>query len=49
MSEIATNLMKKQTNQVVFSKSIGDYIYFVENNGFGFYRLLQRIKIESED
>lgn len=30
----------------MFSKRIGDYIYFVENNGFGNYRVIGKEPIE---
>ncbi|MGN1195321.1 MAG: hypothetical protein ACI4SB_07540 [Acutalibacteraceae bacterium] len=46
MSEIATNLTKEQSEKKVFSKAIGDYIYTVENNGFGNYRVIKKIRIE---
>lgn len=45
MSEIATNLTEDQRNKKVFSKHIGDYIYTVENKGFGNYRVIDKIKI----
>lgn len=48
MSEIATNITNEQKNEKVFSKSIGDYIYTVENKGFGDYRVIKKVKI-SED
>lgn len=48
MSEIATNLTKEQASKKVFSKCIGDYIYTVENNGFGEYRVIKKIKIEED-
>lgn len=48
MSEIATNLTEEQANKKVFSKAIGDYIYTIENNGFGDYRVIKKIKIEED-
>jgi len=45
MSEIATNLTEAQSKKQVFSKHIGDYIYTVENKGFGNYRVIDKIKI----
>ena len=45
MSEIATNLTKEQAKLRTFSRAIGEYIYFVENNGFGEYRIFKKIKI----
>lgn len=46
MSEIATNLTKEQSEKKIFSTAIGDYIYTVENNGFGNYRVIKKIRIE---
>ncbi|MCR4616235.1 MAG: hypothetical protein K5756_08830 [Clostridiales bacterium] len=40
MSEIATNLTVEQSNHAVFKKCIGNYVYTVENNGFGNYRII---------
>lgn len=48
MSEIATNLTEEQSKKKVFSKAIGDYIYTVENKGFGNYRVIKKIKIEED-
>lgn len=48
MSEIATNLTKEQSKKRVFSKAIGDYIYTVENKGFGNYRVIKKIKIDED-
>ncbi len=48
MSEIATNLTEVQAKKKVFGKPIGDYIYTVENKGFGNYRVIKKVKI-SED
>ena len=48
MSEIATNLTKEQAEMRTFSKAIGEYIYVIENNGFGNYRIINKTKI-SED
>lgn len=45
MSEIATNLTKEQSNKKVFSKNIGNYTYTVENNGFGDYRIIDKVEI----
>ena len=49
MNEIATNLTEEQSKKKVFSKHIGDYIYTVENNGFGNYRVIKKKKIEGID
>ena len=46
MSEIATNLTEEQASKKVFSRAIGEYIYTVENNGFGEYRVIKKIKIK---
>lgn len=40
MSEIATNISKEQQKKKIFKKSIGNYLYTVENNGFGSYRII---------
>lgn len=45
MSEIATHLTEEQASKKVFSRAIGKYIYTVENNGFGNYRVIKKIKI----
>lgn len=46
MSEIATNLTEEQSKRRVFKKLIGDYVYTVENNGFGNYRIIGKELIE---
>lgn len=46
MSEIATHLTKEQASKKVFSKHIGKYIYTVENNGFGNYRIIKKVEIK---
>lgn len=46
MSEIATWATEQQLNQNVFQKCIGNYIYTVENNGFGNFRIINRRKIK---
>jgi hypothetical protein len=48
MSEIATNLTEEQAEKKVFSKCVGDYIYTVENHGFGEYRVIKKIKIDED-
>lgn len=48
MSEISTNITKEQSSKTVFSKAIGDYIYTVENKGFGEYRVINKVKIEED-
>ena len=49
MSEIATNLTKEQAQKKVFNKAIGDYIYAIENNGFGEFRIVGKRRIENID
>ena len=46
MSEISTNLTEKQRHSKIFSKSIGDYVYTVENKGFGNYRVICKRRIK---
>ena len=46
MHEISTNLTKEQSSHKMFSKSIGDYIYLIENNGFGNYRIIGKEPID---
>ena len=46
MSEIATWITKEQLSKNVFKKCIGDYIYTIENNGFGYFRIIGRRKIK---
>lgn len=48
MSEIATNLTEEQSRKRIFSKHIGDYIYTVENRGFGDYRVIKKVKINED-
>lgn len=49
MSEIATNTTKEQRQKSVFEKAIGNYIYTVENNGFGNYRIIDKTLIDVGD
>ena len=42
MHTIATDISEKEANSKVFCKCIGDYIYTVENNGFGNYRIIDK-------
>ena len=46
MHEISTNLTKEQSSHKMFSKSIGDYIYLIENNSFGNYRIIGKEPID---
>lgn len=46
MSELATNTTAEQRNQFIISKPIGDYIYTVENQGFGSYRVIGKLPID---
>ena len=48
MSEIATNLTKEQAKKEVFKKVIGEFVYTVENNGFGDYRIIKKTKIQED-
>lgn len=48
MSEIATNITKEQSTKKVFCKPIGSYVYTVENNGFGDYRIIKKVRIEED-
>lgn len=45
MSEIATNISREQSSKAVFKKAIGNYVYVVENNGFGEYRIIGKERI----
>lgn len=49
MSEIATNVTKEQSQKSVFEKAIGNYVYTVENNGFGNYRIIDKTIIDAGD
>jgi len=46
MSELNTNVNDRQKELKVFTKAIGEYVYTVENNGFGNYRIIGRTKID---
>lgn len=46
MSGIASNLTEEQASKRVIKKHIGDYIYTVENEGFGNYRVIGEDLIE---
>ncbi len=48
MSEIATNLAAEQEAKSVFRKPIGEYIYTIENNGFGNYRVIGKDLIDTD-
>lgn len=48
MSEIATNITADQKERRVFTKPIGNYTYTVENNGFGEYRIIRRVKTQDK-
>lgn len=47
MSEIATHLTPKRDAEQVFRQAIGKYVYTVENNGFGNYRVIGKELIDS--
>ena len=46
MSELATWATEEQLNSKVFKKSIGNYMYTVENNGFGNFRIIGKRRIK---
>ena len=48
MSELATHMTAEQQKKKVVKKAIGQYIYTVENNGFGEYRIIGKKHIDSE-
>ena len=48
MSELATHLTAAQRKQKVVTKAIGNYIYTIENNGFGNYRIIGKEIIDDE-
>ena len=48
MSELATHMTQEQRESYVFTKAIGDYVYTVENHGFGDYRIIGKKLIDAE-
>jgi SPP1 gp7 family putative phage head morphogenesis protein len=48
MSELATHLTAAQRKQKVVTKAIGKYIYTIENNGFGNYRVIGKEAIDND-
>lgn len=46
MSELTTNITAEQRKKKVFKKPIGDYVYTVENNGIGDYRIIWKELIQ---
>lgn len=46
MSELNTHLSGEQRNRKVITKAIGNYVYTVENNGFGNYRIIGKNPID---
>lgn len=46
MSEIASHLIDDDKISPVFVKRIGNYIYTIENNGFGNYRIIGKRRIK---
>ena len=46
MSEIATWATEEELNQRIFKRFIGNYLYTIENNGFGNFRIIGRRKIK---
>ncbi len=49
MSELSTHMSEAQRKQPVVKKAIGDYVYTVENNGFGDYRIIGKKPINGID
>ncbi len=45
MSELVTHLTDQQKKQKVVTKAIGRYLYTIENNGFGNYRVIGKESI----
>ena len=48
MSELATHLTAEQRKQKVVTKAIGNYVYTIENNGFGNYRVIGKEAIDND-
>ena len=48
MSELATHLTDAQRKQKVVTKAIGKFVYTIENNGFGEYRVIGKKTIDNE-
>ena len=48
MSELATHMTAAQRKQKVVTKAIGNYIYTIENNGFGNYRVIGKEAIDND-
>jgi hypothetical protein len=48
MSELATHMTAAQRKQKVVTKEIGKYVYTIENNGFGDYRVIGKEAIDSD-
>jgi SPP1 gp7 family putative phage head morphogenesis protein len=48
MSELATHMTAAQRKQKVVTKAIGEYIYTIENNGFGNYRVIGKEAIDED-
>ena len=48
MSELATHLTPTQRKQKVVTKAIGNYIYTIENNGFGDYRVIGKEVLDND-
>lgn len=46
MSEIATWATEEELNQRIFKRFIGNYLYTIENDGFGNFRIIGRRKIK---
>ena len=48
VSELATNMSKAERESFYVRKAIGDYIYGVENHGFGVYRIIWKRRISEK-
>ena len=49
MSEIASNIKEEEKDFPTLVKRVGNYVYTVENNGFGNYRVIGKRKNKSSD
>lgn len=47
MSEITTNLTEEQRNSPTFYKNVGNYTYYIENNGGLNFRIIKKFKIRT--
>ena len=49
MRELATHLTDEQRKWKVVKKAVGNYVYTIENNGFGDYRVIGKKTIDNDD